>query len=82
VARRSREAAADDARHRGRAAVPRQHPHGFGRGLLVDPMRVAIDVELPSHPARAIRIAQTGRARGIWWWSVDELSVWSVRAND
>jgi len=50
----------------------------FGRGLLVDPMRVPIDVVLPSHPTRAIRIAQTRRALGIWWWSIDELSVWSL----
>jgi hypothetical protein len=48
----------------------------FGRGLLVDPMRVPVDIALPWHPTRAIRIAQTGRALGIWWWSIDELSVW------
>jgi hypothetical protein len=51
----------------------------FGTGLLVNPMRVPVDVALPPHPTRAIRIAQTGRALGIWWWSIDELSVWSAR---
>jgi hypothetical protein len=48
----------------------------FGRGLLVNPMRVPVDVALPRHPTRAIRIAQTGRAPGIWSWSIDELGVW------
>jgi hypothetical protein len=32
----------------------------FGRGLLLNQMRVPIDVDLPSHPTRAIRIAQIG----------------------
>jgi hypothetical protein len=50
----------------------------FGRGLLVDPMHVPIDIMLPAHPTRALRISQTGRSRGIWWWSIDELSVWSM----
>jgi len=49
----------------------------FGRGLLVDPMRVPVDIALPSHPTRDLRIAQTGRSRGIWWWSIDELTIWS-----
>ena len=49
----------------------------FGRGLLVGPMRVPIDITLPSHPTRDLRIAQTGRSRGIWWWSIDELTIWS-----
>jgi hypothetical protein len=47
----------------------------FGRGLLVDPMRVPIDLMLAPHKTRTIRIAQTGRVRGAWWWSVGELSV-------
>jgi hypothetical protein len=47
----------------------------FGRGLLLNQMRVPIDVDLPSHPTRAIRIAQKSRVDGIWWWSIDELSV-------
>jgi len=51
----------------------------FGRGLLVDPMRVPIDVVLPSHPTPAIRIAQTGRSLGIWWWSIDELQIFAGR---
>ena len=50
----------------------------FGRGLRIDPMRVPVDIDLPVHPARTIRITQTARARGIWWWSIDELSVWSL----
>jgi hypothetical protein len=50
----------------------------FGRGLLADPMRVPVDVTLTPHKTRTIRIAQTGRVRGIWWWSIDELSVWTT----
>ena len=53
----------------------------FGRGLLVDPMRVPVDVDVSPHRTRAIRIAQTGRAPGIWWWSIDELSVWSLAVD-
>jgi len=63
------------------AAVPLFHGPvlmAFGRGLLLNPMRVPIDVDLPSHPTRAIRIAQTGRAHGVWWWSIDELGVWAA----
>jgi hypothetical protein len=47
----------------------------FGKGLLVDQMRVPIDVDLPAHPTRALRIAQKSRVHGVWWWSIDELSV-------
>jgi hypothetical protein len=50
----------------------------FGRGLRLNQMRVPIDVDLPSHPTRAIRIAQKGRVDGIWWWSIDELTVMVV----
>jgi hypothetical protein len=50
----------------------------FGQGLLVDQMRVPIDVDLPAHPTRALRIAQKGRAHGIQWWSIDELSLLAV----
>jgi hypothetical protein len=48
----------------------------FGRGLAADPMRAAIDLALPSHPATTIRIAQTAHVSGIWWWSIDELGLW------
>jgi len=51
----------------------------FGRGLLVDPMRVPVDVVLPPHQTRTLRIAQTGRVRGMWWWSIGELSVFVAR---
>jgi hypothetical protein len=53
----------------------------FGRGLAADPMRAAIDIALPSHPTTAIRIGQTGRVNGIWWWSVDELSLWKLTVD-
>jgi len=46
----------------------------FGRSFVEDPMRPAIDLRLPSHPTRRLRIAQRGRASW-WWWSVSDIFV-------
>ena len=52
----------------------------FGRGLAIDPMRPPVDIVLPPHHARALRIAQTLSSSG-WWWSIDELSLYTDRAR-
>jgi hypothetical protein len=52
----------------------------FGRGLALDPMRPSVDIVLPPQAARALRVAQTGSSSG-WWWSIDELSLYTDRAR-
>ncbi|MGE0703889.1 MAG: discoidin domain-containing protein [Vicinamibacterales bacterium] len=41
---------------------------------------VYIDIDLTGAPARAVRLVQLGETR-VWYWSVDELSLWEIQAE-
>ncbi|MCC7415672.1 MAG: hypothetical protein IT176_00915 [Acidobacteria bacterium] len=47
-------------------------------GLVRDPRRGPIDIELPPNRTRRLRLRQRGQTR-IWFWAIDELRVWERR---
>src|SRR5205814_8530850 len=53
----------------------------FGAGVAGDPMKPAVDMLLPPNRTRQIRLNQTGRVDGSWFWAIDELSFWAPASS-
>jgi hypothetical protein len=53
----------------------------LGLSLVERPNEPAIEIPLPRHSGRVLRLRQTGRTPRNWFWSIHELRLWEV-AND
>ena len=49
----------------------------FGAGLAGNPLKPAVELPLRPNRTKQIRLKQTGRVDGEWFWAVDELSFWT-----
>jgi len=49
----------------------------FGQAIRRAPEDIRMRIPLTPVKADALRIRQTGRSAGPWWWSIDDLAIYA-----